>query len=81
MIPRNPGKKIAFGFAVACFIGMAISLVTFLYLLFTRGMSDVITASLMATTLFLMSCGVVLYLMSKPPQHKLEPWDSVEKAE
>jgi predicted membrane channel-forming protein YqfA (hemolysin III family) len=81
MTTRNFGKKIAFGFAVASFIGMAISLVFFLYLLFTSGISDVITASMMATTLFLLSCGVVLYLMSKPPKHKLEPWDSVEKAE
>ena len=81
MTTRNLGKKISFGFAVACFVGMAISLVFFLYLLFTRGMSDVLTASLMATTLFLLSCGVVLYLMSKPPMHKLEPWDSVDKTE
>jgi hypothetical protein len=81
MNPRSIGKKIAFGFAVFSFAGMAISLAIFVYFIATRGMSDVITASLMATTLFCMSCGIVLYLMSQPPKHPLEPWDSVEKTE
>jgi len=81
MTPRNTGRKIAFGFAVASFVSMAISLVTFLYFLVTRGGSAVSTASLLATTLFFLSCGIVLYLMSKPPKHKLEPWDSVDQPE
>jgi predicted membrane channel-forming protein YqfA (hemolysin III family) len=79
MIPRNTGRKIAFGFSVFSFASMAISLLTFVYFMVTRGGRDVITASLLATTLFFLSCGIVLYLVSKPPQHKLEPWDSVEQ--
>lgn len=79
MTHRNIGKKIAFGFAVATFAGMAVSLATFLYFMVTRGGSDVITASMFATTLFFLSCGIVLYLMSKPSKYKLEPWDSVEQ--
>ena len=81
MIPRNTGKKIAFGFAVACFVSMAASLAIFIYFLFTRGGSDVLSASMLATTLFFLSCGIVLYVVSQPPKYKLEPWDSVEKEE
>jgi len=79
MTPRNIGQKIAFGFAVATFASSAISLVILFYFMATRGSGDVITASLFATTLFFLSCGVVLYLMSKPSKYKLEPWDSVEQ--
>lgn len=81
MNPRSIGKKIAFGFAVASYASMTISLLIFLYFLVARGGSDVVTASLFATTLFFLSCGIVLYLMSKPPKHKLEPWDSVDQTE
>lgn len=79
MTPRNTGRKIAFGFAAASFVSMAVSLAIFVYFMMTRGAGDVITASLLATTLFFLSCGIVLYLMSKPPKHKLEPWDSVDQ--
>jgi len=79
MTSRNIGKKIAFGFAVATFASMAVSLLVFVYFVVTRGSGDVITASMFATTLFFLSCGVVLYLMSKPSKYKLEPWDSVEQ--
>ncbi|MDP3483121.1 MAG: hypothetical protein Q8S05_07430 [Sulfuricella sp.] len=81
MTPRTIGRKIAFGFAVASFFSMSISLVILIYLLATRGASDVVTASMFATTLFFLSCGIVLYLMSKPPRYKLEPWDSVDQTE
>lgn len=81
MIPRNTGRKIAFGFAAASFFSMVVSLAALIYFLSTRGASDVGTASLFATTLFFFSCGIVLYLMSKPPKHKLEPWDSVDQPE
>ncbi|MDD5329145.1 MAG: hypothetical protein PHX38_04015 [Sulfuricella sp.] len=81
MQPRSTGKKIAFGFCVASFAGMAASLPLFLYLLFARGLGDVLAASAMATTLFFMFCGIVLYFMSKPPLYELQPWDSEEKAE
>lgn len=75
MTPRTIGRKIAFGFAVASVIGMAVSLAILIYLLATRGIGDVVTASMLATTLFFLSCGIVLYLMSKPPRYKLLPWD------
>lgn len=78
---RTIGRKIAFGFAIASFVSTAVSLAAFIYLLATRGISDVITASLFAVTLFFLSCGLVLYFMSKPPRHELQPWDSETKAE
>ena len=78
MTPRTIGRKIAFGFAVFSIVSMVVSLVTLIYFIATRGSGDVITASLFATTLFFLSCGIVLYLMSKPPRYKLEPWDSVD---
>lgn len=81
MIPRNTGRKIALGFAVTSFVCMAVSLAILIYFLATRGSGDVVTASLFATTLFFLSCGIVLYLISKPPRHKLEPWDGAEKTE
>ena len=79
MTSRNFGKKIAFGFAIGSFGSTVISLLFLVYFLATRGGSDVMSASLLATTLFFLSCGVVLFLMSTPPKHKLEPWDSAEK--
>ena len=81
MTPRNTGRKIAFGFAVTSFVSMVVSLAILIYLLATRGSGDVVTASMFATTLFFLSCGIVLYLMSKPPKYKLEPWDSVDPSE
>lgn len=79
MTPRTIGRKIAFGFAVAAFVCSALSLATFAYFMATLGGRSVITASLLATILFFLSSGVVLYLMSKPPRYVLQPWDSVEK--
>lgn len=81
MTPRTIGRKIAFGFAVTSFVSMVVSLAILIYLLATRGSGDVVTASMFATTLFFLSCGIVLYLMSKPPRYKLEPWDSVDQTE
>ena len=79
MTHRSIGRKIAFGFSVFSFVSMVVSLVIPIYFMSTRGSGDVITASLFATTLFFLSCGIVLYLMSKPPRYKLEPWDSVDQ--
>ncbi|MEN9357046.1 MAG: hypothetical protein RL695_1217, partial [Pseudomonadota bacterium] len=39
---------------------------------------DVFTASAMATSLFFASTGFVLYAISKPPLHELQPWDAPE---
>jgi hypothetical protein len=74
MIVRSMGKKIALGFALACLLLMAASLVLFVYLVFDKGMQHVLTASALATTLFLASCATVLFFMSKPPLHVLRPW-------
>ncbi|MBZ0092513.1 MAG: hypothetical protein K8F27_09865 [Sulfuricellaceae bacterium] len=76
---RTFGKKIAFGFAAAAFIGMAASSVFFVYFLFKGGVNGIVTSSVFATILFFMSCGVVLYLMSKPQRYALRPWDEEEK--
>ncbi|MBU1689213.1 MAG: hypothetical protein KJ958_04705 [Gammaproteobacteria bacterium] len=81
MTSRNTGRKIAFGFAAFSIFNMVVSLAILIYFMVTRGTGDVATASMFATTLFFFSCGIVLYLMSKPPRHKLEPWDSIEKTE
>ena len=81
MTPRTFGRKVAFGFAVFSFFSMVVSVAFLIYFMITRGSGDVATASLFATTLFFFSCGVVLYLMSKPPLHKLLPWDHPETDE
>lgn len=78
MTVRTTGKKIALGFAIACLPCVAISLATFAYLVWDRGMQDVLSASALATTLFFASCALVLFLMSKPPRHALLPWDERE---
>ena len=57
MTPRTIGRKIAFGFAVASFVSMVVSLAVLIYFLATRGASDVITASMFATTLFFLKIG------------------------
>lgn len=73
---RNAGKKVAFGFAMLSVIGAIVSLVFFGLSFAERGSDDPITASLAATIFFFVSCTVVLYIMSKPPRHELQPWDS-----
>ncbi len=75
---RSPAKKIAFGFCIVSLIGMAISLVMFLYTLIQRGFNDVLSASLFATTVFFLSCAIVLFFMSKPPRYEMRPWDEGE---
>ena len=79
MSTRSTGKKIAYGFSIASFVSMAASLMIFIYLLATRGGSDVATASLFAVTVFFLSCGIVLHFMGKPPMYELLPWDHPEK--
>ncbi len=76
---RTTGKKIAFGFAIACLFGMVASAVLFVYFIKTKGLHDVLSASAMATIVFFAGCTVVLYVMSKPPRYELRPWDEDEK--
>lgn len=78
---RTTGKKIAFGFAITCLVGMAASLLAFTYFLREKGMNDVLTASALATIMFFASCAVVLYFMSQPPRHELRPWDEGDRDE
>jgi uncharacterized membrane protein len=80
MIVRSTGNKIALGFSIACLLCMVVSLAVFIYLIGSKGMQDVLTASAMATTLFFASCTTVLFFMSKPPRHELQPWDEKEGA-
>lgn len=77
---RTPAKKIALGFCVLTLFGMAVSAVFMVYFVVQRGVSDVLSASLFATTLFFASCAIVLYFMSKPPRYELRPWDEEEPA-
>ena len=81
MIPRTATKKVVFGIAIFSLVCSAISLVLFGYSFVTKGAQDVITASTLATTLFFVSCAVVLYFISKPPRYELRPWDEKESPE
>jgi hypothetical protein len=80
MTVRTTGKKIALGFAIACLPCVAINLAAFIYLVWDKGMQDVLSASALATMLFFASCALVLFLMSKPPRHELLPWHENEGA-
>ena len=75
-MPRSIAKKIALGFAWLCLVGALASIAGFWTSAHSRGMHDPITASMLATIVFFVSCTVVLYAMSKPPRHPLEPWDA-----
>ncbi len=81
MTVRNTGKKIALGFAVACLPLVAASFAAFVYLVIEKGMQHVLTGSALATTLFFVSCAIVLFFMSKPPRYALRPWHEKEDAD
>ena len=76
---RTTGKKIAFGFAIASLVGMAATLLVFIYFFREKGINDPLTASALATIIFFASCAVVLYFMSQPPRYELLPWNEGEK--
>lgn len=80
MTVRSTGKKIALAFSIACLPLMAASLALFVYLVLDKGLQHVLTASALATTLFLASCATVLFFMSKPPLHVLRPWHEKDDA-
>lgn len=75
MQTRSIGKRISLGFSVFSGLGMLASIGVFFYFRETKGTMDVLTASAMATTLFFASMAFVLYAISKPPMHELQPWD------
>ena len=81
MPTRSIGKKIALGFSIASLIGMLASAGVFIYFKETKGMMDVLTASAMATALFFASMAFVLYFISKPLLHEMQPWDAPEPEE
>lgn len=76
---RTLGKKIAFGFAISSLVGMAASLLVFIYFLREKGINNPLTASALATIIFFASCAIVLYFMSQPPRYELLPWSEGEK--
>lgn len=75
---RTPAKKAALGFCIVSLIGTVISLAMLVYTLSQRGITDVLSASLFATTIFFLSCAIVLFFMSKPPRYEMRPWDEEE---
>jgi len=72
---RNGIKKFVFGLAVASMLlALSVAGVTG-WAVSSLGTDSVISASLFSTTLFFVSVGVVLYVMSKPPR-PLDPPNS-----
>jgi len=76
---RTTAKKVALGLSIVSLLCTAISLALFVYMLAQHGVTDVWSASLFATTIFFLSCAIVLFFMSKPPRHELRPWDEEEQ--
>lgn len=78
---RNLGRRIALGFAVASFASALLTLVAFVIMFGRYGSANAIVASLMASIVFFVGCGIVLYVISQPPRHELLPWDHDETAD
>lgn len=78
---RTLGRRIALGFAVASFVSALLTLIAFVVMLGRYGSANAIVASLMASIVFFVGCGIVLYVISQPPRYKLLPWDHDESAE
>lgn len=77
-LARSFGKKVALVFSAISLIGMIASGVALVWLALDKGWHDVLTASALATSIFFASVAFVLYFISKPPLHVLQPWDSPE---
>jgi hypothetical protein len=74
LAPRNGLRKFLYGLAIASML-MALGVAGATgWALSSLGSSSVITASLYATSLFFVSVGVVLFVMSKPPR----PFDTAD---
>lgn len=69
---RNRVRKVVHGLAIASFVLSLVAAGILVWSLSTLGLGHVASASLIAITLFLASCGVVLYVMGTPPR-KPEP--------
>ena len=66
--PRNAVRKWRFGLAVACVVLAVVSGGGTIWAFAHLGKASVITASLIATTVFLASMAFVLHVMSQPPR-------------
>ncbi len=75
---RSMGKKVALGFSLFSVLGLVVSGGVLLWFASEKGWEDVLTASAFATSLFFASVAFVLYHISKPPLHELQPWDAPE---
>jgi hypothetical protein len=60
------GQQISFVMAMVSALGAAIMVPAAAWLIQSRGVGDVFSASAMAGVAFLASCAVVLYVMSRP---------------
>ncbi|KYC29419.1 conserved exported protein of unknown function [Sterolibacterium denitrificans] len=78
MTTRSFGKKVSLGFSIFSLICMFLSAGICIWFVQTKGVTDVLTGSAIAATLFFASVAVSLYYISKPPLHELLPWDAPE---
>lgn len=75
LAPRNGLRRFLYGLAIASvLIALGVAGAT-VWAISNLGSSSVITASLFATSLFFVSVGVVLHVMSKPPRRFDAPTD------
>lgn len=65
---RNRVRKLVHGLAIGSFVLSLVAAGILVWSLATLGIGHVASASMIAVTLFLASCGVVLYVMGMPPR-------------
>lgn len=65
---RNRVRMVVHGMAIVSFVLSLVAAGILAWSLATLGIGHVASASLIAITLFLASCGVVLYVMGTPPR-------------
>lgn len=78
MSRRNLGQQISNVFALLCAIGAVVMTGAAAWLIQTRGAGDVLSASAMASVVFLASCAIVLYVMGRP--RRALPPEQVDRA-
>ncbi len=67
-LARNRVRKLVHGLAIGSFVLSLVAAGILVWSLATLGIGHVASASMIAITLFLASCGVVLYVMGMPPR-------------
>ena len=65
---RNRARKFVHAMAITSFMLSLVAAGALAWSLSTLGLGHVASASLIAITIFLASCGVVLYVMGTPPR-------------